>query len=146
MEYWHWLVFGMLLIGVEIFLPSFTSLWFGLGALLVGTLMLLMPGMALSTQIMIWAVASAAATFVWFRYFRRRSPDRTKAGIAREAILGESGQVISVPTAARRGVMRFTMPVLGADEWEFICEDPVAVGDRVVVVDLSGNTLIVSKR
>ena len=33
--YWHWLVLGMLLVGFEIFVPSFTVLWFGLGAVVV---------------------------------------------------------------------------------------------------------------
>ena len=37
--YWHWLVIGMLLVVAEIFVPSFTVLWFGLGALLVGCLL-----------------------------------------------------------------------------------------------------------
>jgi len=32
--YWYWLVFGMLLIIAEIFIPSFTVLWFGLGAII----------------------------------------------------------------------------------------------------------------
>ena len=27
--YWHWLVFGMILIIAEIFIPSFTIFWFG---------------------------------------------------------------------------------------------------------------------
>jgi membrane protein implicated in regulation of membrane protease activity len=42
-------------------------------------------------------------------------------------------------------MLQFT-PVLGAEEWPFICEQVVAVGDRVVVTDISGNTLIVAKR
>jgi membrane protein implicated in regulation of membrane protease activity len=36
--------------------------------------------------------------------------------------------------------------LLGDDEWDFICETEVAVGDRVQVKELSGNTLIVEKR
>ena len=39
MEYWYWLVFGMALMAVEIFLPSFTALWFGSGAIVVGLLL-----------------------------------------------------------------------------------------------------------
>ena len=42
--------------------------------------------------------------------------------------------------------MRFTTPLLGAEEWPFICEQKVAAGDRVAVTDISGNTLIVTKR
>jgi membrane protein implicated in regulation of membrane protease activity len=72
--------------------------------------------------------------------------DRTKAGISREAVIGESGRVIRVPQESRRGVVRFATPLLGADEWPFICEQTVASGDRVFVKDVSGNTLIVEKR
>jgi hypothetical protein len=42
--------------------------------------------------------------------------------------------------------VRFTTPILGAEEWPFICEGAVRAGDRVVVTDISGNTLIVAKR
>ena len=71
--------------------------------------------------------------------------DRTKAGISREAILGESGQVIKLPGQENRGIVRFTTPLLGTDEWPFICEQELAIGDRVMVQDISGNTLIVKK-
>ena len=71
--------------------------------------------------------------------------DKTKAGISREAVLGESGQVIRTPQEEKRGIVRFTTPLLGDDEWEFICDSTVIVGDRVTVKDVSGNTLIVSK-
>ncbi len=143
---WHWLVLGMLLIIAELFLPSFTIFWFGLGALVVAAGLFLAPGMPLSTQIFIWACASAVFTFLWFRLIRPRMKDRTKAGISREAVLGESGQVIRTPEENRRGTVRFATPLLGADEWPFICEESVATGDRVFVRDISGNTLIVEKR
>jgi membrane protein implicated in regulation of membrane protease activity len=39
--YWHWLVLGMVMILAEIFIPSFTIFWFGLGAILVGGILLL---------------------------------------------------------------------------------------------------------
>jgi len=42
--------------------------------------------------------------------------------------------------------VRFSTPLLGAEEWPFICEEKVVVGDRVAVADISGNTLIVAKR
>jgi len=72
--------------------------------------------------------------------------DRTKAGLSREAVLGESGQVIKIPEEGGRGIVRFTIPLLGADEWPFICEEKVSLGDRVFVREISGNTMIVEKR
>lgn len=146
MLYWHWLTLGLLLILAELFIPSFTIFWFGLGALLVGGLVLLLGEMALSWQIFIWAIASCLFTFLWFRFFKPRMTDRTKAGLSREAIVGESGQVIYPPEEGRRGTVRFAKPLLGSDEWPFICEQAVAIGDRVFVKDVSGNTLIVERR
>ena len=144
--YWYWLVFGMLLMMAEIFIPSFTIFWFGLGAIMVAIVLWLSPGMAVSWQLFVWAVASIVFTFLWFIFLKPLMTDRTKAGISREAVLGESGQVIKIPQADRRGIVRFATPLLGADEWPFICEQEVGSGDRVFVKDVSGNTLIVEKR
>jgi membrane protein implicated in regulation of membrane protease activity len=143
--YWHWLVFGMVLAMAEIFIPSFTLFWFGLGAVVVCGALLLYPTLALSWQLLVWILASIAFTVLWFKFIRPLMADRTKAGISREAIIGESGRVIKTPFDDTRGVVRFATPVLGSDEWSFICEDPVALGDRVVVKEVSGNTLIVEK-
>lgn len=144
--YWHWLLFGMALIIVELFFPNFTTLWFGLGALLVAVLLILAPGLHMSWQLFVWALVSVVLTILWFKYFKHLMPDRTKAGVAREAILGESGQVIKAPHDHRKGTVRFSTPVLGADEWHFVCDQPVEVGDRVFIKDITGNTLIVEKR
>jgi membrane protein implicated in regulation of membrane protease activity len=144
--YWHWLVIGMLLIIAEIFLPSFTIFWFGLGAIILAVVLLLFSGIPLSWQLFIWAIASCGFTFLWFKYFKPMMTDRTKAGISREAIMGESGQVIKVPDEGKHGIVRFTPPLLGADEWQCICEEKLTVGERVYVKDISGNTLIVETR
>lgn len=143
--YWYWLVFGMILIIAEIFIPSFTIFWFGLAAIIVAGVLWLLPELGLSWQLLIWAIAACTFTLLWFQYFKPRMTDRTKAGIAREAVLGESGQVIKVPGSGTRGIVRFTTPLLGTDEWPFICENDVVAGDRVVIKDVSGNTLIVEK-
>jgi membrane protein implicated in regulation of membrane protease activity len=146
LAYWHWLVFGMLLVVFEIFIPSFTALWFGLGALIVGFMLYLSPGVPLFWQLLVWLIASSVFTWAWFRFFRRLAPDRTKAGLSREAIIGETAQVIRAPQEDSRGMLRFATPKLGSEEWEFLCEQPVVMGDRVIVKDVSGNTLIVTRR
>jgi hypothetical protein len=142
--YWHWLILGMLLIAGEIFVPSFTILWFGLGALVVGGLMLVVE-LGFSAQILIWTVSSVVFTVLWFKYFKPRMIDRTSAGISRDAAIGEAGLVIKAPTEHSRGQVRFTTPILGDDEWDFICKKNVSVGDRVRIQEISGNTLIVNK-
>ena len=143
--YWHWLVFGMLLILLELAVPSFTIFWFGLGGLVVGMLLLLAPGISLTLQILIWVLASSAFAVFWFKVMKPRMTDRTMSGISREAVVGETAMVTRAPEGDRRGEIRFSIPMLGSDSWPFICTDEVAVGDRVMVQDVSGNTMLVKK-
>lgn len=146
MVYWHWLVIGMILMMAEIFVPSFTIFWFGLGALVVGFITLAIQDISLAWQIFFWTLSSCAFTFLWFKFIRPKMTDRTKAGLSREAIIGETGQVIRSPGGqGQRGVVRFHIPLLGSDEWPFICDADVYTGDRVVVQDISGNALVVKK-
>jgi membrane protein implicated in regulation of membrane protease activity len=123
-----------------------TILWFGIAAFVIGGLLLLFSDLELTWQLFIWALLSGWLTFLWFQYFKPLMADRTKAGISREAMVGETGHVISAPGVGRRGVIRFSKPLLGSDEWPFICDQAVSPGDRVVVRDISGNTLIVEKK
>lgn len=146
MFYWHWLLLGMALMIAEMFLASFFVFWFGLGALLVGACLWIEPDLSLSTQLLLWTAASGLMTLLWFRYLRPRMKDHTQAGNAREAVIGEAGRVLRAPHGGQRGMVRFTTPLLGDDEWQFICDEPVTIGDRVYVKDFSGNTLIVEKR
>jgi inner membrane protein len=144
--YWHWLILGMAFLIGEMFLGSMTIFWFGLGAVIIAALLFFMPGMGLTWQLFIWAVLSSALTFLWFKYFKPRMADRTKAGIPREAVLGEIGIVIRTPEEGKRGMVRFSIPLMGSDEWPFICQQVVKTGDRVLVKEISGNTLIIEKR
>lgn len=143
--YWHWIVLGIGLMALEIILPSFVALWFGAAAVLVGVVVLIIPSMSLSIQVLCWVAISILLTWLWFKFMQPLSKDRTKAGLSREAIVGETGQVLTPPTTDRRGVLRFSVPILGADEWTFLCDDEVEAGDRVRVSDISGNSLIVIK-
>jgi inner membrane protein len=144
--YWHWLIFGMAFLIAEMFLGSMTIFWFGLGAVIIAALLFFMPDMGLTWQLFIWAVLSGALTILWFKYFKPHMADRTKAGIPREAVLGEIGIVIRAPEEGVRGMVRFSIPLMGSDEWPFICQQDVKTGDRVVVKEISGNTLIIEKR
>jgi len=143
--YWHWIVIGILLMLGEIFIGTFFIFWFGAGAVVIGLLLALFPGISTTVQIIVWGVISTTFAFGWFRFLKPLSIDKTKAGLSRETLLGESGQVLSPPNGDKRGTVRFPAPVLGSDEWLFISQDQLNVGDRVSVVDVSGNSLIVKK-
>ena len=143
--YWHWIVFGIALMLTEIYLGSFFIFWFGAAAVVVGLLLIPFPGISVVAQILMWAVSSTAFAFAWFKVLKPLNVDRTKAGLSREALLGEVGQVLRVPNGEKRGKVRFPIPILGSEEWLIMSQDALDVGDRVSVVELSGNSLIVEK-
>ncbi len=143
--YWHWIVLGIVLMLAEIFLGSFFVFWFGAAAIVVGLILLPFPGVSEAAQIIVWAFSSTVFAVGWFRFLKPLAVDKTKAGLSKEALLGEVGQVLVPPTGDKFGKMRFSVPVLGSDEWLIISRDKLIAGDRVSVVDLSGNSLIVTK-
>ena len=145
LEFWHWVIFGIALIISEAFLGTFFVIWFGVSAVVVGIILYITPEMSLAIQVLLWGALSTAAAFAWFKFLKPMSKDRTMAGLSRESLIGETGQVLTPPAGEKRGMLRFPAPILGSDEWVFISQDGLASGDRVNVVDVSGNTLVVKK-
>ncbi|MDB6063089.1 MAG: hypothetical protein JWM78_3192 [Verrucomicrobiaceae bacterium] len=143
-EIWQWLLIGIAFCVFEIFVPSFTVLWFGLGAFVVAALAAILP-LSLTIQLVIWAISTAGLAVAWFRYFKPRMLDKTKAGISREAAVGQIGTVIKPSAEHVRGIVRFSVPLLGEDEWPYLCEAPLVMGDRCKVIDVLGNALLIEK-
>ncbi len=145
--WWHWLAFGLILIGAELFVPSFTIVWFGLGACLVGLVLLVAPGLSLTLQIFLWAAASALLTWAWFRWLKPIMADRTTSGMSREAVIGEEGMVVKpVASPLEKGRIKFHIPVLGAEEWDCISNDRLVAGDYAVITGIEGHVLQVRKK
>ena len=142
-EPWHWFVLGILLILSELVIPAFAALWFGLAAIMVGVLLWMFPMMGFITQIVTWIILSILCTLLWFKFIKPLSIDKTKAGLSREATIGQVGMVIQTHMEHDLITVRFPMPVLGSDEWNCRTLAPIQVGDRVRVVDILGNDLVV---
>lgn len=144
LEWWHWIIAGFCLIGLELIIPSFTIIWFGLGALVVGLIKAVWSGFPTAGQIFLWSIASIWFTTIWFKYLKPKN--RTHAGLSKEGIVGESGIIIrGTEDSYGKGVVRFRISVLGADEWTCYSEQVLRVGDNVRVVDIEGQILKVTK-
>lgn len=143
-EPWHWLVLGFVLMIAEIFIPTFASLWFGAAAVIVAALAWLLP-VPLVFQVIIWLVLSVLFMFAWIKYIKPLSINRSKAGLDSSTLIGETGMIVLKPQKNTAGIIRFNVPIFGADEWPCrIRSESVEVGDRVVVTGLSGNDLTVA--
>ena len=69
---WNWLIFGLLLMGLELLAPGVFLFWLGLAALLVGLLSFAIhPSWQL--QLLMFAVFAAAAVPLWRRVARRNT-------------------------------------------------------------------------
>ncbi|MHB1372918.1 MAG: NfeD family protein [Thauera sp.] len=144
LEWWHWEIAGIALVLLELALPSFFIIWFGLGAILTGFLLFAVPDLVLSKQIAAWIIASMAMTVLWFSV-ARRSRFKTLIGTAAGEVIGEVGLLVNAVAPFERGKVRFQRPVLGADEWTCVAETAIAAGERVKVLSVEGSYVKVTK-
>jgi len=143
-EWWMWIVGGITLIIAELAIPAFFVIWFGLGALLVGLLMLLFPELTATAQVATWTLASLALVILWFKVFKQ-SFQKTRIGTADGEVIGEVGLLVGAVAPFARGKVRFQRPLLGSEEWVCIADAAIAAGERVRVVAVEGSFLKVSK-
>jgi hypothetical protein len=143
-EPWHWLVLGFSLMIAEIFIPTFASLWFGAAAVIVAALAWLLP-IPLLFQVLIWLTLSVLFMFAWVKYIKPLSMNRKKVGQSSDLIIGETGMIVVKPQKGISGMVRFNVPIWGADEWP--CRTAgvnVETGDRVVVIKVVGDEMVVA--
>lgn len=142
-EWWHWILLGIALIIAELAVPQFVLIWFGLGALLVG-LVLVVFGLGSTAQFSLWTVASLAMIFLWFRVFKRGA-HKTRIGMSDANVVGEVGVLTRAVEPFERGSVRFQKPLMGSEVWDCIADESIRINDRVRVVSIEGNILKVGK-
>ncbi|QTR50583.1 NfeD family protein [Candidatus Thiothrix anitrata] len=141
LAFWHWLVFGVLLMALEVLVPAMLLMWFGFGAIVTGLLLWLIPDMELSWQLLSFAMVSGGSVLGWRKSrFREEnissdSPDlnnRLHSHIGKEYVLTEA--IIN-----GRGTMR-----VGDTAWRVTGAD-LPSGMRVRVTGVDGVLFIVEK-
>jgi hypothetical protein len=143
-EWWHWTVFGIALIVAELVIPAMVLIWFGLGALLVGAIVAVIPAAGLTAQLAIWGLASVGMVAAWFKVFKPNL-HKTRVGMSDAAVIGEVGLLVKDVEPFRKGAVRFQKPLLGAESWECIADEKIRSGERVRVVAIEGSFLKVGK-
>lgn len=148
------MVLGLGLALAELALPSFFIIWFALGALIVGVVLLIAPAMGFAAQVLLWTIASILMTVLWFKFFRNAG--KTRFGQA-DAVLGEVGVLVrsiepmealaghAANNPSGRGEVRFQKPLMGADTWPCLANEAIAAGTRVKVLGVDGQFLKVGR-
>lgn len=142
-EWWHWVVLGLCLAMAELAVPAFFIVWFGIGAIAVGIVLLALPNLAVATQVLLWAGLSTLLVVFWFRYLKPRTV--SVVGSSAAQVRGEVGILVSALRPDTRGQVRFQKPVLGADVWECYAATPIKAGERVRIVAVEGSYIQVEE-
>jgi membrane protein implicated in regulation of membrane protease activity len=136
---WNWLVFGLVLMGLELMLPGVFLFWLGLAALLVGLLsFVIAPSWQL--QLLMFAVFAAAAVPVWRRVARSNSGVSNSNPFLNKRAEAMIGRVFTLekPIIDGAGTVRIDDTI-----WRVAGPDTPA-GSRVRIVRADGASLTVA--
>jgi membrane protein implicated in regulation of membrane protease activity len=135
---WSWLVLGLILLGLEVLLPGFFFLWFGIAALVTGIAALL-TGWPWQAQLVGFVVLSVIAALLGRRFAGSRDKESADPMLnLRASRLEGRTFVLSEPIVEGRGRVRVDDTV-----WQVRGPDSPA-GARVKVTGADGSVLVVT--
>ena len=135
---WNWLIFGLILMALELLAPGIFLFWLGLAALLVGLLsFVLQPSWQL--QLLLFAVFAAAAVPLWRRLARRDNGASSSNPFLNKRADALVGRVFTLekPIIDGSGTVRIDDTI-----WRVAGPDTPA-GSRVRIVRADGASLTV---
>ena len=134
LNYMHWLVLGLSLIILELFLWTIFLLWIGASAITVSIFFYLMPETAWPIQLLIFVALSLASTFLAKRYYPVKTVDDELHEKAKTYI-GNECKVSSIEDDAAK-------VKIGSSLW-FAKGTELSVGQIVKIIDVESSTFIV---
>lgn len=138
---WYWLIGGLIVAGLEIVVAGVFLLWIGLGAMLVGLLLLLVPGMSLTTQLLLFAVTMFASIGLGFIIQRRSGESSDAQGMNQElqALVGRHCEAAS-DFATGRGRIR-----VGDTTYAALGDAGIRAGELVQIVSAESAAITVAR-
>jgi membrane protein implicated in regulation of membrane protease activity len=85
LHWWHWWILAAILAVVETFLPGVLAIWFAAAALVVGSLLLVMP-VPWQLQLVLFGVLGVVGLMLWRRFRSPESPE------SEQSTLNQRGQ------------------------------------------------------
>ncbi len=133
----HWLGLGLVLLALEVGAGIAYLLGAGLGALLVALVLLFMP-LTPALQIVLFVLGSIAATFAYARLFRNE--DEYKAA---DGMHDRLGSMVGKETSLAEPVHGNDRIPFGDTLWRVRSAEPIAAGQKVRVVDVDNDVLVI---
>jgi membrane protein implicated in regulation of membrane protease activity len=136
---WNWLIFGIILMALELIAPGVFLFWLGLAALLTGLVSFTFTP-SWQFQILMFAVFAAAAVPVWRRLARNSAAGSVNSPFLNKRADALVGRVFTLekPIVDGAGTVRIDDTV-----WRVAGPD-VPAGSRVKIVQADGASLTVA--
>ncbi len=136
---WNWLIFGVILMGLEVLAPGIFLFWLGLSALLVGLITFVLHP-SWQVEILLFAAFAIAAVPLWRRLARGDAGGSASDPFLNRRAEALLGRVFTLekPIIDGAGTVR-----IGDTVWRVAGPDTPA-GTRVKIVQVSGADLTVA--
>ena len=132
-----WIIAGLILAALEMVVPGFVIIWFGIAGVLTGILAIFIHNQYV--QFSIFIVLSGTMVFLSQRIARRIThPEPEPVGANRMS--GAVGLVVQHVTPPEFGRVK-----VNGDEWRAQADTPIAAGTKVRVLNVEGTHLTVRR-
>lgn len=137
-DFWHWLIFGIVLLILEMLVPVTFFLWSGTSAIIVGSLLYLFPGIGWEMQFILFGVLSVAS-FVGWRAYQSKNPTKTDRPVLNRRAEQYVGRIFTLDGPIENGI---GVVIIDDTRWRVRGED-MPEGGRVKVIAVEVSHLIV---
>lgn len=135
--WWHWIIFGIILLILEMNIGTFFMLGLGVAAIIVGILDAAVET-SFTMELSIWMILSILAIMAWFKWFRENPI--TDSGQSNYR-LDTLGIVVEDIQPHSRGKVTFDSPVLGNTSWHATSKVDIDKNTRVKIVEINGQLI-----
>ncbi len=135
--WWHWIVFGIVLLILEMNIGTFFMLGLAVAGVLVG-IMDFYIGTAFTTELFVWMVLSVLFVAIWYRWFREKPLSDSGQSNYKLDTLGIVVESIQIHS---RGKVTFDTPVLGNTAWHATANEDIDKDTRIKIVKITGQLI-----
>ena len=138
--FWHWWIIAGVLLILELTAPTFFFLWLGMAAAATGLIVLVIPGLTLETQLVLFSILSVVAVIAWRRYRETHPQETDQPNLNRR---GEQyvGRTFTLDQPIENGVGKVTV-----DDSTWRVKGPdLPAGTRVRVNAVEGVVFVVAE-
>ena len=139
LEFWHWLVLGLVFIIIEMLAPAAIFLWFGVAAAIVGVIMFVFPSMSWELQLILFSVLSVTSIVAWKAYAKSHPPEDNQYPTLNKRGEDLIGRVFTL----EEDIVNNYGKIRVDDTMWKIRGDDVVAGNRVRVTQVDGTVLVV---